>query len=687
MPAQSTASKTLLLRCRLCWQVTLAVFAGIVVIEGLILVPSTVNYERDLLHAMEQAAGDSLRSVIAGRKRVTDAELKRVVGATPIEAIRLEGDTIQTVGRGGGLAEDPGGDLRERRRRGGGDSMALSWSAQALKAPGPVRARVDTSHVDVELGGFLLRIGGLVLVIALFVTIVTMAVFGRLVLSRLIRLRDRMQQAGQDPENPRGYRLLDAHPDELGDAARAFDEMLDNSAVHLDQLHELNQELDQRVVERTRELTHRNWYDRLTDLPNRALFEERLQQSLPECAEKAAQGVVLILGLDDFHAVNGALGHESGDAVLQTMASRLMSAIPASGTVARISGDIFAILVEGYGDDALQSVARLVERLRAAVADPLVVGNEELECGVSVGIAFYPADGDQSSLLVRYAEIAMYRAKQDSESFCAFYAPEHSDALAHRQNRLKGLRRALREGELALYYQPQVAVDGRVVGVEALVRWMHPREGLVSPGEFIPLAEETGLIVPIGQWVLDEACRQTRAWRDQGLQLRVAVNLAAAQLVSTDLASDVERCLVHHGLTPDALELEITESSFIHHLEQARASLECVQSLGVAVAVDDFGTGYSSLAYLKQLPVKRLKIDRAFVRDLPGDQQDAALCGAIISLSRDLGLEVVAEGVEELVQADWLSDRGCDLLQGFYLARPMPADELAGWINRWSGQG
>ena len=686
MAADTDPPRALLLQCRLCWKVTLAVFAGIVVIEALILVPSTINYERDLLRSIENAAEDSIRAVIAARDRVRAGELQRVVEVTGIEAIRMEGGATRVAGDASGLEEDPAGDLRERRRRDGGDSMVLSWSARALQAPGPVRARVDTSHVDGELAAFLLRIAGLVVLIALFVTMVTMAVFGKLVLGRLIRLRDRMQQAGQDPENPRRYRLLETRSDELGEAARALDEMLENSGVNLDRLHELNQELDQRVADRTRELAHRTWYDTLTELPNRALFEERLQQSLRECKADGLQGAVLMLGLDEFHAINGAMGHASGDAVLRSIATRLSGTMPASATIARVSGDIFAVLIDGYHSDAVRGMAQVAERLRTAVATPLVISGEELECDVSIGIAVYPTDGEQPPILVRNAEIAMYRAKQDAEAAYAFYAPEHSEAMTHRQNRLKGLRQALRKGELTLHYQPQVTGSGDVVGVEALVRWLHPAEGLVSPAEFIPLAEETGLIVPIGQWVLDEACRQASEWLERGLRLRVAVNLAAAQLVSTDLASDVERCLVNHGLSPDLLELEITESSFIHHLEQACASLERVRSLGVAIAVDDFGTGYSSLAYLKQLPARRLKIDRAFVRDLPDDQQDAALCSAIVSLSGDLGLEVVAEGVEDGQQADWLSARGCDLLQGFHFARPMPAAELASWVTRRTGQ-
>ncbi|MEQ6885713.1 EAL domain-containing protein [Salicola sp. Rm-C-2C1-2] len=677
-----------LVACRLCWMVTAAVFAGIVVIEALILVPSLFNYERDLLASMEQAALESARSSLAGRSDFREAVLERLVEHTSITGVAVRGNPQWDFGETppAGISADD--TLRERRDRHAPDRLALQWPAETMATPGPVRVLVHTGSVDSQLGAFLFRILGLVLLIALFVTFVTMAVFGRLVLSRVLQLRTQMQRAGADPDHPESYQLADDRHDELGQATEAFNHMLENSSRNLARLRELNEELDQRVARRTRELyetneqlRHRTWYDTLTDLPNRALFEERLQQSLRDAEVEGTNGIVMLLGLDGFHSINGVMGHGAGDRVLQQVARRIAESAPATATVARTGGDIFALMDDGHDAGVVSSAAVLAENLRDAVARAIWVDNEDVECSISIGIVLYPGDGTHPDTLMRHAEIAMYRAKTNPEAAYAFFAPEHGEDVRHRQKRLRGLRRALRDSEFELHYQPQIDPGGRLISVEALLRWRDPEEGLISPGEFIPLAEESGLIVPIGQWVLNEACRQAAEWRSHGLRLRVAVNLAAAQVTSTDLRAEVAQCLRAHDLPVEALELEITESSFIHHLEDARQVLLSISELGVAIAVDDFGTGYSSLAYLKQLPIKRLKIDRAFVRDLPEDQQDAALCAAIISLGQRLGLGIVAEGVENLSQGQWLAREGCHLLQGFYYARPMRAPEIDCWAS------
>lgn len=675
-----------LMGCRLCWMVTAAVFAGIVAIEALILVPSMFNYERDLLASMEQAAEESVRSSLAGRSEFPETVFERLVTHTSITGIAINGEHQWQFGEK--PPETVGNDQSLRARRGQAvpERLALAWPAETMETPGSVRVLVNTASVDAELSAFLLRILGLVMVIALFVTVVTMAVFGRLVLSRVLQLRTQMQLAGRDPDHPEAYQLTDNRGDELGQATEAFNHMLENSARNLARLRELNQELDERVARRTRELhetneqlRHRTWYDALTDLPNRALFEERLQQSLRDCQVEDTNGIVMLLGLDGFHSVNGVMGHDAGDRVLQQVARRIVEAAPATATVARTGGDIFALMDDGHDSGVVGSAAMLAEKLRDAIARAIWVDNEDVECSISIGIVLYPNDGAHPDTLMRHAEIAMYRAKTNPESAYAFFAPEHGQDVRQRQKRLRGLRRALRNQEFELHYQPQVDPGGTMVSVEALLRWRDPEEGLISPGEFIPLAEESGLIVPVGQWVLREACRQAAQWRSQGLNLRVAVNLAAAQVTATDLCAEVAQCLRDYGLPAEGLELEITESSFIHHLEQAKDVLLSISKLGVAIAVDDFGTGYSSLAYLKQLPVTRLKIDRTFVRDLPGDQQDAALCAAIVSMGKSLGFGIVAEGVENLNQGQWLSREGCHLLQGFYYARPMPASEIPQW--------
>lgn len=675
-----------LLGCRLCWMVTAAVFAGIVVIEALILVPSMFNYERDLLASMEAAALQSARSSLAGRRDFPASVFERLTTHTAITGIAIDGEPEWQYGEVPPRQINNALSLSERRGRAHAQRLALQWPASAMETPGAVRVLVNTQGVDAELRAFLLRILGLVVLIALFVTVITMAVFGRLVLSRVLQLRTQMQLAGADPDHPEAYQLPDHREDELGQATQAFNHMLANSARNLARLRELNEELDERVARRTQELyeineqlRHRTWYDALTDLPNRALFAERLQQSLKDCRREGSRGIVMLLGLDGFHSINGIMGHEAGDRVLSMVAERIVETAPATATVARTGGDIFALMDDGHNSTVVADAAVLAENLRDAVSRVIWVDDEDVECSISIGIVLYPDDGEHPDTLMRHAEIAMDRAKTTPEVTYAYFAQAHGEDIRQRQNRLRGLRRALREQEFELHYQPQVDSEGALAGVEALLRWRDPHEGLISPAEFMPLAEESGLIVPLGQWVLGEACRQAAQWRSEGVDLRVAVNIAVAQVTGTDLRAEVEQCLREHNLPAEALELEITESSFIHHLEQAREVLLSISKLGVAIAVDDFGTGYSSLAYLKQLPVTRLKIDRAFVRDLPEDQQDAALCAAIISLGKSLGFLIVAEGVENRAQGRWLSREGCHLLQGFYYARPMPAADIQVW--------
>lgn len=687
------------LTCRLCWSITLAVFTGIVIIEALILIPSKFNYEQDLLESRVYAAHDAVRGALGGTETATQQQLEALVNNTSITGITIENGQGLSAGEVPDDTVREGGNLRQARDRGTPDRLSLYWPAGDLPMDYGIHARINTSDIDGEIRAFVWRIIGLVLLIALFVTVVTMAVLQCLLLSRLLTFRNRLREAGDDPDNPGQYYMVSQRRDELAEAISAFNDMLGHNARNLDNLRALNQELDRRVNARTKELTHtneklrqevterkafeeelrhRNWYDALTDLPNRSLFEERLRQSLIDCHRDHTGGLMLVVGLDEFHTVNGTQGHETGDQILQEMARRLLELAPETATVARLGGDIFALMHPGYGDDLVPESARLAELITARLADPVQCNGQDIQCSSSMGIVLFPDDGTCVDMLLRNAEIAMYSAKQTPNSGYRFFEQEHGLQVQQRQERLKGLRRALRENELELHYQPQVDSDGALIAMEALVRWRHPTEGMISPGEFIPLAEQTGLILPIGRWVLAEACRQLSEWRRGGCDIRVCVNLATQQLTQSDLVEDVRGLLEQHSLPPSALELEVTESSFIDQMEQACSVLNALSAAGVALAVDDFGTGYSSLAYLKQLPIIRLKIDRAFVSALPNDAQDKALCRAVISLAEAMALEVVAEGVETREQGEWLSNKGCQLLQGFFYGRPAPA---AQWLN------
>jgi diguanylate cyclase (GGDEF)-like protein/PAS domain S-box-containing protein len=426
--------------------------------------------------------------------------------------------------------------------------------------------------------------------------------------------------------------------------------------------------------ERLQYLAH---HDVLTGLPNRSLFMERLQQAVSRGPEHTGALAVLFLDLDRFKLVNDSLGHQAGDEVLRTASARLLGCVRPGDTVARLGGDEFTLLLADLG--SADGVAVVLQRIEAALAPPVRALDHELYVTASIGVSIFPEDGTDPQTLVRNADTAMYRAKEQGRNRYAFYSADLSTRAVERLTLENDLRRALQRGELSLVYQPQVELaNGRVAGVEALVRWEHPVLGTVSPARFIPVAEESGLIGAIDTWVLAEACRQLRAWRDAGAgSLGVAVNLSGITFTDAALADRLARVLAENRLEPLDLEVEITESTLMQTTRETERVLEALAALGVRVAVDDFGTGYSSLAYLKRFAIDTLKVDRGFVRDVATGGDDAAIVRAVIALAHSLGLRVVAEGVEEPEQLDFLRVQGCDGVQGYLLGRPVPASGVA----------
>ncbi len=424
------------------------------------------------------------------------------------------------------------------------------------------------------------------------------------------------------------------------------------------------------------ELEHQATHDTLTGLPNRALLLDRLGQALARVRRGESPCAVLFLDLDGFKVVNDTLGHDVGDRLLVAVGQRLRTRLRDADTLARLGGDEFVALLEGVGNE--DQAAAAAERFIAALELPVLLDGQEQQVMASIGIVLAMDGYDRPEEVLRDADVAMYRAKAAGGGQYALFDPAMQAALAARVALERDLRNALARGEFHLLYQPVVSLDtGRVEKAEALVRWHHPERGLVSPGDFIPLAEATGLVVPLGRWVLGEACRQARAWLDAGTPLPVAVNLSAREFGRPDLVGEVAAMLAEARLDASWLRLEITERVAMGDPTTAAATLAALQDLGVQVAIDDFGTGYSSLAYLKHLPVNTLKIDKTFVDGLGVDQDDDAIAEAIIGLGQVLGLRVIAEGVETAAQADRLRDLGCQYAQGYYFARPLPANELA----------
>ncbi len=424
-------------------------------------------------------------------------------------------------------------------------------------------------------------------------------------------------------------------------------------------------------------------YDALTGLPNRNLLHDRLRQAVH--SQRTPRNIaVVFMDLDHFKFVNDSLGHSVGDKLLKAMGERLRSVLREGDTVGRVGGDEFVLILNDQSNEEV--IFRAMQRISAKVAEPLTLDGKELYVTASAGISLYPQDGRDVDTLLKNADAAMYRAKEHGRSNFQFYTSEMNERVNDRLALEHALRRALERQEFALHYQQKVDLrSGALIGAEALVRWLHPEWGLVRPARFIPIAEETGLIVQLGEWVIHEACRQTRAWLQAGLKPGVvSVNLSARQFRAEGLVRAVSRILQETGLDPASLEMELTESMVMHNVETAIATLQGLKSLGLRLSVDDFGTGYSSLSYLKGLPIDALKIDRSFVRDIGtgSEAEDGILAAAIISLGHALQLQVIAEGVETDAQLHFLKRHGCDQVQGFLYGEPVPAEQFAELLQR-----
>lgn len=462
------------------------------------------------------------------------------------------------------------------------------------------------------------------------------------------------------------------------------------SIQHLLQLHQTNDQL-RRTENKIRHLAY---HDSLTRLPNREAFKERLEQALNLAKRNDRLMAVLFLDLDNFKRINDTLGHAAGDLLLQTVAERLVSSLrtsdciihgnpePQRRQVARLGGDEFTVLLSELktNSDAAVVSARILETL----SHPFLLGNQEITITPSIGISVFPGDGEDVDNLLKNADMAMYYAKKSGKNTYRFYDKSMGEAAYKRLVMEGKLRRALERGEFLLHYQPQVNImNCCVAGVEALLRWDNDELGLIPPSTFIPLMEETGLILPIGEWVLRTACAQTKAWRDAKVPVtRVSVNLSALQFVQPNLVQLIAQILRDSGLEASCLELEITESILMEDGDEALSTLQALKAMGVQLAIDDFGIGYSNLSYLKRLPIDRLKIDQYFVHNIGLDPKDAAIITAIITMANSMDLAVVAEGVETDVQLSFLKDRRCNEMQGYFFCRPLPSQDISRYLEK-----
>jgi diguanylate cyclase (GGDEF)-like protein len=430
----------------------------------------------------------------------------------------------------------------------------------------------------------------------------------------------------------------------------------------------------------TSQVEHLAYYDTLTGLPNRSLFADRLAVALAHASRHHHKLAVLFLDVDRFKQVNDSLGHTVGDRLLRTVASRIRSTVREEDTVSRFGGDEFTILIHIIGK--IEDAGKIAQKILDALKAPIIIDEREFVVTSSIGVSIYPIDGTDGETLIRNADTAMYRAKDLGGNSYQFYASTMNHKALEALEVENGLRRALAQQEFILYYQPLVDVtSGTVFGLEALIRWNHPQLGMLRPDRFIPAAEESGLIIPMGRWVLREACRQASEWHRRGHRVVVAVNLSGRQFQDPDLTRQVSEALEGADLRPEFLELEITEGYAMQDVEKAIVTLRQLKALGVRIAIDDFGTGYSCLSYLKQFPIDTLKLDGSFVRDL-ATPEDAQIALGVIALAHSLKLKVIAEGVETIGQMAFLREHACDRLQGYLFSRPMPAANFERFVNQ-----
>ncbi len=682
-------------KSRISWRITFAVFLTIMTVQASLLALTLKSHENERLFALQESIRTSIVPLLDYKVVNTLAppfsaeQEQRLISSTSIRGISIYALDFSLIRMGGeplSLILRNENDLNNTNLSDDGRNYEFVFRPTDLNGRSYyIAVRADSTRVLADVQFYVRQNILIMLLMSGFVTTVLMIALGKWLLEPILFLRDNLKAAALNPDAPNILRSPYDTRDEIGGAISLAQDLIKQNAKNMRQVKSAAQSQIHKLA----------YYDSLTGLPNRLLFLQKLSDSVRivnngEGGNKPVRLAIIAVDLDHFKDVNDSMGHNVGDAILAAVGKRLRAALPDSATVARTGEDEFAItlpLIEG-GNTSRE----IGEKVQAIIrSQPFRVFNENFQIRSSIGVATFPDDALDPDQVLKNADIALNRAKEDGRDCIREYLEDFDKAVQARFQMLRDLRDALEKDQLSLNFQPQLDLKtGQVIGAEALLRWFKPdqsKEGgkFISPVEFIPVAEQAGLIVPIGEWVMRKACKTAKQWHDAGHPIRIAVNVSGVQFQQSDLVGFTRSVLEETKIDPHLLELEVTESAFMDDIQHTILTLKELHSLGVELAIDDFGTGYSSLSYLRQFPIDRLKIDQSFIRNALNNPDDMAIAKTIIGLGRSLNLKVIAEGVETKGHEDFLIMEGCDEVQGYRYSRPIPVDKFNDFVKTYPG--
>lgn len=690
IPDYFTRSSAHLWKSRLSWRIAAVVFLTILVVQVAILTMTIRQEEEKLLGEIKEVGRSSIASVIEAntgllKSPITAEGASRLISTTLVSGISIYSlDYVLLSHHGEGLIIETKNrdDLFKTYRSKDRATYEVVYRPEDIRRPYIIVAKLNSENVSARIMDYIWQTIVIMMLLSALVTTVLMITLGHWLLDPILFLRDSLIAAHQNPENPK----ITANPfdpnDEIGGAISIAQELIKQNAENMQQVKSAAEDKIHKLA----------YFDKLTGLPNRTLFVQKLTElAFIGDSKESKKFAVVTLDLDHFKDINDSMGHAVGDAILRGVAKRLRSSLPENVIVASAGADEFAVTMPLNTDintarDIANKIANIIK------SEPFKAFNESFQIRASIGVATYPDDGTDPNIVLKNADIALNRAKEDGRDRIREYSEDFDRAVQQRFQLLRDLRDALENEDLTVFYQPQFNLKtGEIIGAEALIRWWkkdNSKEGgaYIPPFDFIPIAEQSGLIVPIGAWVLKEACKTAKTWHEQGKNIRIAVNVSGAQFYQSDLVSYVSQTLKETGVKPELLELEVTESVFMDDISIAVDTLKRLHELGIELAIDDFGTGYSSLSYLRQFNIDRLKIDQSFIRNALTNADDAAITRTIISLGRSLNLQVIAEGVETKDHEKLLKEYGCDEVQGYRYSKPIPKEDFWKFASSYNGK-